>query len=60
VIDPVNPKNNASRLYTKEQAEAIVNAALDAGDAVESALTATSKSDTARYWQKIFGPTFQV
>lgn len=59
IIDPVNEKNNASRLYTKAHAEAIVNAALDAGDAIDAALAAPTKQETVYYWQKVFGPSFQ-
>ncbi|MBD77339.1 MAG: nucleotidyltransferase [Crocinitomicaceae bacterium] len=60
IIDPVNEKNNAAMLYTRQQAEAIVDAALDAGDAIDAALAATTKQDTVYYWQKVFGPTFQI
>lgn len=60
IIDPVNEKNNVSRLYTANQANAIVEAALDAGDAIDSALAAPTKQETAYYWQKVFGPSFQV
>jgi hypothetical protein len=59
IIDPVNAKNNVSALYTAAQADAIVEAALDAGDAIDSALAATTKQDTVYYWQKIFGSAFQ-
>lgn len=60
IIDPVNAKNNAAKLYTTAQADAIVEAAIDAGDAIDSALAATTKSDTIYYWKKVFGPTFQI
>jgi tRNA nucleotidyltransferase (CCA-adding enzyme) len=60
IIDPVNPKNNVSRLYTDTQATAIADAALDAGDAVEAALRAPTKQETVYYWQKVFGSTFQT
>lgn len=60
IIDPVNEKNNAAKLYTQQQAEAIVEAAIDAGDAIDAALTATTKQDTIYYWQKVFGPSFNV
>lgn len=58
IIDPVNEKNNVSRLYTVEQADAIVEAALNAGDAVDSALAAPTKQETVYYWQKVFGSSF--
>jgi tRNA nucleotidyltransferase (CCA-adding enzyme) len=60
IIDPVNAKNNVAVLYTEEQARTLIDAALAAGDAIDSALHATTKQDTVRYWQKVFGPTFQA
>ncbi len=60
IIDPVNAKNNASCLYTNRQADIIVDAALDAGDAIDSALAAPTKERTVYYWQKVFGSSFQI
>jgi len=60
IIDPVNADNNVSRLYTQNQADAIIEAALEAGDAIDAALAAPTKQETVRYWQKVFGPSFQV
>jgi hypothetical protein len=60
IIDPVNAKNNVSRLYTDAEADAIVEAALDAGDAIDAALRAPTKQETVYYWQKVFGSAFQV
>ena len=60
IIDPVNAQNNISRLYTAQEADAIVDAALDAGDAIDAALAAPTKQQTVIYWQKIFGSSFQV
>jgi len=60
IIDPVNAKNNVARLYTAAAADAIVEAALDAGDAIDAALAAPTKYETVRYWQKVFGPSFQM
>lgn len=60
IIDPVNSKNNAAKLYTSAEAIAIVEAALDAGDAIDAALAAATKEKTVYYWQKVFGPTFQI
>lgn len=60
IIDPVNAANNVSRLYTSQEADAIVDAALDAGDAIDAALAAPTKGETVRYWQRVFGPSFQV
>lgn len=60
IIDPVNPSNNAAKLYTQVEANAIVEAANDAGDAIDSALAATTKEKTVYYWQKVFGPSFSA
>ncbi|MBR9765605.1 MAG: nucleotidyltransferase [Rhodobacteraceae bacterium] len=60
IIDPVNALNNASRLYTTANVDDIVDAALDAGDAIDAALAAPNKQLTIGYWQKVFGPAFQV
>lgn len=60
IIDPVNEENNVARLYTGNQADAIVNAALDAGDAVDAALAAPTKQETVRHWRRVFGPAFHV
>ena len=60
IIDPVNKGNNASRLYTAAQADAIVDAALNAGDAIDAALAAPTKQKTLYYWQQVFGSAFQV
>jgi Second Messenger Oligonucleotide or Dinucleotide Synthetase domain len=59
IIDPVNKYNNVARLYTVANATAITRAALDAGDAIDSALHATTKAETVRYWQKVLGSAFQ-
>jgi hypothetical protein len=60
IIDPVNAANNAARLYTAANVDAIVDAALDAGDAIDAALAAPTKQLTLAYWQKVFGSSFQV
>jgi tRNA nucleotidyltransferase (CCA-adding enzyme) len=60
IIDPVNAKNNTSKLYTKQQANAIVEAALEAGDAIDAAMAAPTKQETVYYWQKVFGSSFQI
>lgn len=60
IVDPVNSKNNAAKLYTSSQANAIVSAALEAGDAIDAALTASTKKETVYYWQKVFGSSFQM
>lgn len=60
IIDPVNAVNNVARLYTATNADAIVEAAFDAGDAIDAALAAPNKQLTVAYWQKVFGSSFQV
>ena len=60
IMDPVNPENNVAALYTSKEADAIVEAALEAGDAIDAALQAPTKYETLHYWQKVFGPSFQV
>lgn len=60
IIDPVNATNNVARLYTVANADAIVAAALDAGDAIDAALAAPNKQLTVAYWQKVFGSSFQA
>lgn len=60
IIDPVNEENNVSSLYTDLNADLIVDAALEAGDAIDAALSATTKEKTVYYWQKVFGTTFQM
>lgn len=59
IFDPINCTNNVARLYTEAQAEAIVEAAVDAGDAIDAALAAPTKQLTVYYWQKVFGNAFQ-
>ena len=59
IIDPVNPSNNVARLYTQRNVDAIVDAAMEAGDAIEAATYAPTKQLTVGYWQKVFGSSFQ-
>jgi hypothetical protein len=60
IWDPVNCDNNVAKLYNATNRELLVEAAIDAGDAIDSALRATTKGETVRYWQKVFGPSFDV
>ena len=59
IIDPVNATNNVGSLYTTANATAILDAAMEAGDAIDAALLAPTKGETIRYWQKVLGPSFQ-
>ena len=58
IWDPVNHKNNVAMKYTEQQRNAIVEAALNAGDAIDSAIRAHTKSEALRYWRKVFGSSF--
>ena len=58
IIDPVNPDNNVSRLYTDYEADQIVDAAITAGDAIDAALTSPTKQKTLYYWRQVFGSSF--
>ncbi|HEY4131977.1 MAG TPA: CBASS oligonucleotide cyclase [Gemmatimonadaceae bacterium] len=60
IWDPVNCENNVARLYTASHRERIVEAAVTAGDAVDSAIHAITKGESVRYWQKVFGPSFSA
>ena len=60
IVDPVNEENNVAKLYSKAQADAIVDAALEAGDAIDAALAAPTKGETVRYWRKLLGSSFQA
>lgn len=60
IIDPVNPENNVGRLYDYSNVESIVEAAMDAGDAIDAAAAAITKERTLHYWRKVFGPSFAV
>jgi hypothetical protein len=59
IIDPVNATNNVGSLYTAANVNAILDGAMEAGDAIDAALLAPTKGETVRYWQKVFGPSFQ-
>jgi hypothetical protein len=60
IWDPVNCENNVAGLYTVSNKNKIVQAALDAGDAVDSARRAVTKGEAVRFWQKVFGPSFSA
>jgi tRNA nucleotidyltransferase (CCA-adding enzyme) len=60
IIDPVNADNNAAKQYSAQQTKAIIEAAIDAGDAIDAAMAAPTKKETVYYWQKVFGPSFQI
>lgn len=60
IIDPVNPENNVGDRYGETEASMIIDAAEDAADAIEYARHATTKAETVRQWQRVFGTIFQA
>ena len=58
VFDPVNAANNVGRKYGANERSAIVDECIDAGDAIEAALRARTKTETLNYWRKVFGTSF--
>lgn len=58
VFDPVNSENNVARKYDENARQIIVNECIAAGDAIDAALYAPTKTETVNYWQKVFGPSF--
>lgn len=60
IWDPVNCENNVAKLYTEQNCRKLLDAAMDAAEAIDSALYSTTKGETIRYWQKVFGPNFSA
>ena len=60
IYDPVNPENNIGEKYTQKNKDLILEAALEAADAIEYALCATTKEETLRQWRKVFGSAFSI
>lgn len=58
VFDPVNAENNVGRKYSDDDRRVIVDECVDAGDAIEAALKARTKTETLSYWRRVFGPSF--
>ncbi len=59
IFDPVNPQNNMAAEYSRQQREAIVEAAEDSLDALADARYATSKQRAVDGWKIVLGPSFQ-
>ncbi|WP_428115626.1 CBASS oligonucleotide cyclase [Candidatus Poriferisodalis sp.] len=59
IIDPVNPENNAARLYTESDRKRIVYSAEDALDAIAEARYATTKARAVDCWQVVLGERFK-
>jgi tRNA nucleotidyltransferase (CCA-adding enzyme) len=60
IWDPVNCENNVAQQYNAGNKSKIFDAAMDASDAIDSAMRAVTKGDTVRFWQKVFGSTFNA
>lgn len=60
IFDPVNSGNNVAEQYTQVNKELILEAALEAADAIEYASVATTKDEALRQWRKVLGSTFRV
>ena len=60
IFDPVNAKNNVAEQYTQENKDLILDAAMEAADAIEYASFATTKDEALRQWRKVFGASFNV
>lgn len=58
IYDPVNIENNVAEDYSLADKEHILHVAGEAADAIDAALYAPTKSETIRYWQKVFGSSF--
>lgn len=58
IIDPVNADNNAAKAYKEADLDRIVDAAEEAGDAIDAAMFATSRGQAITYWQQVLGTTF--
>jgi len=58
VFDPVNASNNVGRKYSDHERSIIVDECVNAGDAIEAALRARTKTETLGYWRKVFGASF--
>lgn len=60
IFDPVNAQNNIADQYTKANKDLILDAAMEAADAIEYASCATTKDEALRQWRKVFGTAFRV
>jgi len=58
VFDPVNASNNVGRKYSDHERSIIVDECVNAGDAIEAALRARTKTETLGYWRRVFGASF--
>lgn len=59
VFDPVNPDNNITVRYSDADRQRLVEAAADAGDAIDEALFADTKTRAVERWQLVLGSSFR-
>ncbi|MFY1685011.1 CBASS oligonucleotide cyclase [Micromonospora sp. WMMD730] len=59
IFDPVNPANNAARLYDEIDRKRIVDAAEESLDAITEARYATTKAQAVACWQVVLGSRFR-
>ncbi|MCK4553639.1 nucleotidyltransferase [Candidatus Parcubacteria bacterium] len=60
IFDPVNPDNIITDKYAISHRDKIVNAAMDALDAITEAHYATEQERAIDLWKSLFGPTFNI
>jgi tRNA nucleotidyltransferase (CCA-adding enzyme) len=60
IFDPVNQKNNVSDQYNQQNKDLIMDAAMNAADAIEFASCATTKEIAITQWRKVFGNIFNA
>lgn len=59
IFDPVNAKNNVASQYTEQNRKLIVEASLDALDALNEAHTAATKGHAVEMWRLVLGSSFK-
>jgi tRNA nucleotidyltransferase (CCA-adding enzyme) len=59
VFDPVNPENNVAERYDEYDRQALVDAAIDAADAIAQARYSNTKAEAVENWQIVLGPSFR-
>ncbi len=60
IFDPVNAQNNVAESYTQKNKDLILDAAMNAADAIDYASCATTKAEALRQWRKVFGTSFSA
>lgn len=59
IFDPVNPNNNITVWYSDADRQRLVEAATEAGDAVDEALFSDTKGRAVECWQLVLGSSFR-